>query len=92
MGLGFALTEKFETENGYVKSKFGTIGLWRSTEIPDIQYKLIEKKLGKLAYGAKGVGEIVLIPTISAAADAYYELDGKRRFNLPLQNTFYNRK
>jgi selenium-dependent xanthine dehydrogenase len=92
MGLGFALTEKFETEKGYIKSKFGTIGLWRSTDVPKIEYELIEKKLGTLAYGAKGVGELVLIPTISAAADAYKMLDGITRFSLPLENTFYNKK
>ncbi|MHC1684317.1 MAG: selenium-dependent xanthine dehydrogenase [Clostridiaceae bacterium] len=91
MGLGFALTEKFETENGYVKSKFGTIGLWRSTEVPKIEHTLIEKKLGELAYGAKGVGELVLIPTLSATADAYNVFDGKRRYSLPLSDTPYRK-
>lgn len=92
MGLGFALTEKFETEDGYVKSKFGTIGLWRSTDVPKIEYKLIEKKLGNLAYGAKGVGELVLIPTLAATSEAYRTFDGERRYTLPLDNTPYKKK
>ncbi len=92
MGLGFALTEKFETEDGYVKSKFGTIGLWRSTDVPKIEYKLIEKKLGDLAYGAKGVGELVLIPTLAATSEAYRTFDGERRYTLPLDNTPYKKK
>lgn len=89
MGLGYALTEKFEVKNGYVKSKFATLGLWRSTDVPKIECILVEKKLGDLAYGAKGVGELVLIPTIAAAGDAYRVFDGERRYSLPLINTPY---
>lgn len=92
MGLGFALTEKFETKDGYVKSKLGTIGLWRSTDVPEIKCHLIEKKASNLAYGAKGVGELVLIPTLAATSEAYRTLDGIRRYNLPLEQTAYNKK
>lgn len=92
MGLGFALTEKFVTENGYVKSKFATLGLFRSTDVPAIEYTLIEKQPGELAYGAKGVGELVLIPTLAATAEAYRVFDGKRRFHLPLKATAYHKE
>ena len=36
-------------------------------------------------YGAKGVGEIGLVPTAAALANALYQFDGVRRFQLPMK-------
>jgi aldehyde oxidoreductase len=36
-------------------------------------------------YGAKGVGEIGLVPTAAAAANALCLFDGRRRFRLPME-------
>ena len=93
MGLGFALTEDYPTENGYPKVKFATLGLMRSTDAPDIEVKLVQSPGKKLpyAYGAKGVGELCLIPTSPACSHAYYRLDGKLRTSLPLQDTYYKK-
>lgn len=92
MGLGYALTEDFKIEGGYPKVKFGTLGLMRSTDAPKIEVKLVKGK-GKIphAYGAKGVGELCLIPTAPACSHAYYRYDGKLRTKLPLQETFYKK-
>jgi len=92
MGLGSALREKLVYEKGLVKSKFGTLGLLRATEIPEIDVKIIEKNLSELAFGAKGIGEIALIPVAAAVASAYERFDGIRRLELPLEETPYNRK
>ena len=89
MGLGYALTEDLKVENGVIKSKFGTLGLLRSTDIPEIESIIIEKNTEELAYGAKGVGEIVVIPTAPAVQGAYYKYDGKFRTSLPLRETAY---
>jgi xanthine dehydrogenase molybdenum-binding subunit len=35
-------------------------------------------------YGAKGVGEIGLVPTAGAVANALYQYDGVRRTRLPM--------
>lgn len=35
-------------------------------------------------YGAKGVGEIGLVPTAGAVANALYQFDGLRRTKLPM--------
>ena len=35
-------------------------------------------------YGAKGVGEIGLVPTAAAVANALYQFDGVRRTRLPM--------
>lgn len=91
MGLGYALTEDLKVEKGVIKSKFGTLGLLRSTDVPEIESIIIEKNTEDLAYGAKGVGEIVVIPTAPAVQGAYYKYDGKFRTSLPLKGTAYKR-
>jgi len=37
-------------------------------------------------YGAKGAGEIGLVPTAGAVAAALHSFDGIRRFSLPMQD------
>lgn len=92
MGLGYALTENFPLQDGRPTAKFGTLGLFRATAVPEIQCVLIEENNNTLAYGAKGVGEIVCVPTAPAVAAAYYHRDGKIRTSLPLPDTPYSRK
>ncbi|MCL2671737.1 MAG: selenium-dependent xanthine dehydrogenase [Clostridiales bacterium] len=91
MSMGFALTEKYPIENGVPKAKFGTLGLFRATQIPEIQSIIIEKAGIEDAYGAIGVGEITSIPTAPAIADAYFKWDGRERNRLPLEGTPYSR-
>ena len=91
-GMGYALRENFIQENGYVKSKYGTLGLFRSTEIPEIVTKTVHAE-GKTisSYGAKGIGELCAIPTAPAIRNAYLRLDGKKRDKLPLEDTKYRK-
>ncbi len=92
MGMGYSLTEDFVMENGYVKSKYGTLGLIRSTETPEIETILIEKSSeDNEAFGAKGIGEISTIPTAAAAIHALSKIDGVVRRTLPAANTFYKK-
>jgi CO/xanthine dehydrogenase Mo-binding subunit len=91
MGLGSALREKLVYDKGMLKTKFGTLGLLRSTEIPEIDVRIIEKNQSELAYGAKGIGEISLIPVAAAVASAYSRFDGSIRLELPLSGTPYNK-
>lgn len=91
MGLGSALREKLVYDRGLLKTKFGTLGLLRSTEIPEIDVRIIEKNQSELAYGAKGIGEISLIPVAAAVASAYSSFDGEIRLELPLSGTPYNK-
>lgn len=92
MGLGYALTEDFPLKSGIPTAKFGTLGLLRATQVPEIQCIIIEKNPSEIALGAKGVGEIVTVPTAPAVAGAYYLRDGKLRNSLPLKDTPYSRK
>ncbi len=93
MGLGFALTEDFPVQGGYPLLKFGTLGLMRATEAPPVEVHLIQAPGEKLpyAFGAKGVGELCLIPTSPACSHAYYRYDGKFRTSLPLRETYYKK-
>ena len=93
MSLGYAFTEDFKLQDCVVKSKYGTLGLMRATDIPDIQAIYVEKKeLLGVAYGSKGIGEIATIPTAPAAQNAYYKRDGKLRPKLPMDDTYYTNK
>lgn len=92
MGLGYGLTEDFVMEDGYVKTKYGTLGLFRATQAPEIEVIMVEKNdPNGLAYGAKGIGEICTVPTAPAAAHAAYRVDGNRRFSLPITGTAYRK-
>ncbi|MEG1631528.1 MAG: selenium-dependent xanthine dehydrogenase [Hydrogenoanaerobacterium sp.] len=92
MSLGYALTEDFPLKEGVPTAKFGTLGLFKATQVPPIKAIIVEKSKEKLAYGAKGIGEICSIPTPPAVQLAYYNYDGNFRTKLPLENTPYSRK
>ena len=94
MSMGFALTERYPIDdNCKPTAKYGTLGLFRANQIPpQIKAIVVEKPGLDLANGAIGIGEITSIPTAPAIAEAYYQLDGQRRFLLPLENTPYARK
>lgn len=92
MSLGYALTEKFELSSGKPLLKFGTLGLFKSVDVPQIDARIVGKPASPLALGAKGVGEICSIPTAPAVALAYYNRDGEFRKSLPLSNTPYEKK
>ena len=90
MGLGYALTEDFPLKDCVPQAKFGTLGLMRAHQIPDIHAIYVEKEeLLPFAYGAKGIGEIATIPTAPAVQGAYYAMDHVLRTKLPMENTFY---
>ena len=92
MSMGYALTEDFPLKDGVPQAKFGTLGLLRAPQIPDIHAIYVEKdELLPVAYGAKGIGEIAAIPTAPAVQGAYYALDGVFRTKLPLEHTWYRR-
>lgn len=93
MSMGFALREKYPIdENCKPIEKFGALGLFRAHEIPEIEAIVIDKPGLDVAYGAIGIGEITSIPTAPAITDAYYRLDGERRYSLPISGTPYNKE
>lgn len=93
MSMGFALRERYEIdENCKPVEKYGALGLFRSHEVPQVKAIVVDKAGLKVAGGSIGIGEITSIPTAPAITDAYYRLDGERRFTLPIHNTPYERE
>ena len=92
MGMGYALTEDFPLKECVPTAKYGTLGLLRSNQIPDIHAIYVEKnELLEVACGAKGIGEIATIPTAPAIQNAYYARDHVLRNKLPMENTAYRK-
>ncbi len=92
MGLGYALTEDYPLKDSVPTAKYGTLGLFRATQVPEMECILVKARTSSLAFGAKGVGEITTIPTAPAVANAYFRRDGRFRTRLPLADTPYSRK
>ena len=93
MSLGYALTERYPIDdNCKPTAKYGMLGLFRAPDVPPVKAIVVDKPGLDKANGAIGIGEITSIPTAPAIADAYFRLDGERRFKLPLENTPYQRK
>ena len=92
MSMGFALTERYPLDNCKPTAKYGTLGLFRANQIPEITPIIVEKQGLNVACGAIGIGEITSIPTAPAIADAYCRYDGRLRTSLPLEGTPYSRK
>ena len=94
MSMGYALTEQYPIDSSCKPTaRYGMLGLFRANQIPpEIKAIVVEKPGLQVAGGAIGIGEITSIPTAPAIADAYFRLDGQRRFSLPLDNTPYSRK
>jgi selenium-dependent xanthine dehydrogenase len=88
MGLGFALTEDLPTVNGMPATfKLREIGVLRARDMPEVEVILVEEHEPEGPFGAKGVGEIGLVPTAGAVAGALYKFDGIRRFTLPMKDS-----
>jgi selenium-dependent xanthine dehydrogenase len=86
MGLGYALTEDLPMKDGYlVHDKYRKLGILRAHETPEIVVKGIEVPDPIGPYGAKGIGEIGLVPTAGAVANALCAYDGRTRYKLPLK-------
>ena len=88
MGLGYALTEDFPMANGQPEfTLLRKCGVLRAKDTPDIEVRAVEVADEFGAYGLKGVGEIGLVPTAGAVANALFQFDGQRRRTLPMQRT-----
>jgi len=85
MGLGYALSENFPCTNGVPDSLLlRDLGILKAKDTPEIEVILVEVPDEVGGYGAKGIGEIGLVPTAGAVAGALHSFDGKRRFELPM--------
>ena len=85
MGIGNALTENFIVENGVVfTDRMARYRIPSIAQTPEIISIVVEHPTKDGPYGAKGVGEIVSIPTSPAIVNAIYNAVGVRLDSLPV--------
>jgi selenium-dependent xanthine dehydrogenase len=88
MGIGYALTEDFVAEGAVIQAKkMNDCGVLRSHQMPEMELIFVEEADPECPFGARGVGEIGLVPTAPAIAGALYKYDGKVRLKLPMSDS-----
>jgi selenium-dependent xanthine dehydrogenase len=88
MGLGHSLTEELVVEEGRITtSTLKSQGIIPAKGMPTVECIFIEEPQPEGPYGAKGVGEIGLVPTAGAVAAAAQRFDGRWRNRLPMKDT-----
>ena len=87
MGLGYALSEDFPTDESArpTNMTLRSLGILRAKDVPEIDVRLVEVPQPNSPYGVKGVGEIGLVPTAGAVAAMLHEVDGRWRHTLPMR-------
>ena len=87
MGLGYALSENFPSTGARPDSLLlRDTGILRAKDTPPVDVILIEVPDEVGGYGAKGAGEIGLVPTAGAVAGALHAYDGIHRCRLPMDD------
>lgn len=85
MGLGAALGEDLIYDEGRLVNKaYLNYPLPRAADLPPIRPIVVDSHDQHGPHGAKGVGEIVLVPTAAAVANAVAHATGVRIRELPL--------
>ncbi len=84
-GIGYAMLEEMVYDGGELKNPDLVEYLVpNSLDIPSIECQFTEKADPAGPFGAKGIGEAVLVPTAPAIANAVYDAVGVRVTDLPI--------
>ncbi len=84
-GLGWTLMENMAYENGkIINADFVDYIVPSALDVPEIKPILVEPIEPNGPYGAKGIGEPALNPTMSAITNAIYDATGIRIKELPV--------
>jgi len=86
-GVGYALMEDHIYEGGHPKTKnFSTYLVPCPTDVPtETHTEFVSSSEGTGPYGAKGVGEIPIVPVASCISDAIHDAVGVRLRELPMK-------
>ncbi|WP_333638408.1 xanthine dehydrogenase family protein molybdopterin-binding subunit [Tissierella praeacuta] len=85
MGLGYTLLEDLNLENGIMKNnKFSKYLIPTAMDMIDINNIIVEDPETTAPYGAKGIGEPVMIPMAPAILNAIYDATGVRIIEMPV--------
>ena len=84
-GLGYALMEELQTEDGHISTvSFGDYKIPTIADIPELVTVLVEGSNGPAPYRSKGIGESANIPVAGAIANAVADAIGAPVPSLPL--------
>jgi CO/xanthine dehydrogenase Mo-binding subunit len=84
-GLGYALSEGLVWEEGIVLNpNFQDYWVFYINDVPESKAILVESIDPAGPYGAKGLGEMGMVPTAAAIANAIYDAVGVRIKSLPI--------
>jgi xanthine dehydrogenase molybdenum-binding subunit len=93
MGVGHALTEKFIVDEGRViTDRMARYRMPSIKQTPEIISIVVEHPTRDGPYGAKGVGELTIIPTIPAITNAIFNACGVRVKCLPVDQDWLARE
>jgi CO/xanthine dehydrogenase Mo-binding subunit len=83
-GLGYALTERVDYDNGYIQNtNFDEYLIPTAMDVPDIEVSLLEHSLSSGPFGAKNIAEPSMVPTAPATLNALAHALGRRIRDLP---------
>lgn len=85
MALGYTLMEDLNLVKGVIKNnRFTNYLIPTSLDMPEIHKIIIEDPESSAPYGAKGIGEPVMIPVTPAILNAIYDATGVRMTEIPV--------
>ena len=83
-GLGYALMERVDFDNGYIQAtNFDEYLIPTALDVPEIVGAFVEKPFSAGPYGAKNLGEPGMVPAAPAILNAIFHACGQRVRHLP---------
>ena len=87
MGIGYALSEELVITGGVPDTRYRALGIIKAKAMPKVTSVIVEHPDTLGPWGAKGIGEIGLVPTAPAIAAALHAHDGRWHNQLPMRDT-----
>jgi CO/xanthine dehydrogenase Mo-binding subunit len=83
-GLGYALMERVDFDQGYIQAtNFDEYLIPTALDVPDIAGHFVQKPFSAGPFGAKNIGEPAMVPTAPAILNAIFQATGRRVSDLP---------
>lgn len=84
-GVGWALTEEYKDSDGVLQNAtFLDYRIPTSVDLPSINTEILEVPAPDGPYGARGAGEVPIVPPLAAIANGVYRAIGVRMKVLPM--------
>ncbi|MDW7671448.1 MAG: molybdopterin cofactor-binding domain-containing protein [Bacillota bacterium] len=85
MGLGYVLMEDINLQQGKMKhDRYSSYLIPTAMDVPDLEKIIIESPESTAPYGAKGIGEPVMLGVAPAVLNAIYDAVGVRMTEIPV--------